>query len=63
LHFLACELCNTFKKGVCRNDGMVDEIFMFAITCGVFVVFTAILFGSRAKRKSTEIKIGKLSDT
>jgi uncharacterized membrane protein (DUF441 family) len=45
------------KKGEIYTNDMADEIFMFALTCGVFVVFTAILFGSRVKRKSTEVKI------
>ncbi|MGC2597603.1 MAG: hypothetical protein WA395_05685, partial [Nitrososphaeraceae archaeon] len=55
---------NTFKKGgSIYTRKMADEIFMFALTCGVFVVFTAILFGSRVKRKSAELKIGETTNT
>jgi hypothetical protein len=31
---------------------MADKVFIYAITAGVFVVLTAILFGSRVKRNS-----------
>lgn len=31
---------------------MADLPYMYAIVTGVFIVFTAILFGSRAKRLS-----------
>jgi hypothetical protein len=29
---------------------MADEIFMYAVTAGVFAAFTALLFTARAKR-------------
>ena len=38
---------------------MADEVFIYAVTAGVFVVLTAILFGSRAKRLSSGDKIEK----
>ncbi|HEV3433300.1 MAG TPA: hypothetical protein VG098_04850 [Nitrososphaera sp.] len=31
---------------------MAEEIFMFAVTAGVFVFLVGVLFGSRAKRYS-----------
>ena len=31
---------------------MAEEIFMFAVTAGVFVFLVAVLFGSRARRYS-----------
>jgi len=31
---------------------MADLVYMYAIVTGVFVVFTGILFGARAKRLS-----------
>ena len=38
---------------------MADQVFMYAIVAGVFVVLTAILFGSRVKRHSAEAKTEK----
>jgi len=35
---------------------MADQVFMYAIIAGVFVVLTGILFWSRASRKSEERK-------
>lgn len=35
---------------------MADQVFMYAVAAGSFAVLTAILFGSRAKRKSEERK-------
>ena len=35
----------------------MDEIFMYGITAGAFVVLTGILFGSRSKRKAEEKKL------
>jgi len=32
---------------------MADAMFMFSVTAGIFVFFTAICFGSRAKRYSS----------
>jgi hypothetical protein len=32
---------------------MAEEMFMFAVTTGVFVFLVGILFGSRAKRYSS----------
>jgi hypothetical protein len=31
---------------------MAEEVFMFAVTTGIFVFLTAIVFGARAKRYS-----------
>jgi hypothetical protein len=31
---------------------MAEEMFMFAVTAGIFVFLVAVLFGSRAKRYS-----------
>lgn len=36
---------------------MTDEIFMYGIAAGAFVVLTGILFGSRSKRKAEERKL------
>jgi len=38
---------------------MADQVFMYIVTIGVFVVLTAILFGSRAKRHSNVDRIEK----
>jgi hypothetical protein len=35
---------------------MAVQVFMFAITAGVFTVFTALLFTARAKRYSQGFK-------
>ncbi|HET7285393.1 MAG TPA: hypothetical protein VFD60_08605 [Nitrososphaeraceae archaeon] len=35
---------------------MADQVFMFAVTAGVFAVFTALLFVARAKRYSQGFK-------
>ena len=35
---------------------MADEVFMYAVTTGIFAFLTAILFGSRAARKRHEQK-------
>jgi hypothetical protein len=35
---------------------MADQVFMFAITAGVFAAFTALLFVARAKRYSQGFK-------
>lgn len=35
---------------------MADQVFMYAIVAGAFVVLTGILFWSRASRKSEERK-------
>lgn len=35
---------------------MADQVFMYAIVAGVFVVLTGILFWSRSSRKSEERK-------
>jgi hypothetical protein len=34
------------------TTGMADQVFMFAVTTGVFAAFTALLFTARAKRYS-----------
>jgi hypothetical protein len=31
---------------------MADQVFMFAVTAGVFAAFTALMFTARAKRYS-----------
>ncbi|MGA7369513.1 MAG: hypothetical protein WBX01_10315 [Nitrososphaeraceae archaeon] len=36
---------------------MTDEIFMYGIAAGSLAVLTAILFGSRGKRKADERKL------
>jgi hypothetical protein len=36
---------------------MVDELFMFGVTTGVFVVLTGLLFASRAKRRSVDTEV------
>jgi hypothetical protein len=33
-----------------EQDIMADQLFMYAVTTGIFVFLVAILFGSRAKR-------------
>jgi len=33
---------------------MAEEVFMFAVTTGMFVFLTALLFGTRAARKRNE---------
>jgi len=38
---------------------MADQVFMYAIVAGVFVVLTGILFGSRVKRHAAEAKTEK----
>jgi hypothetical protein len=35
---------------------MADQVFMFAVTAGVFAAFTAVLFTARAKRYSLGFK-------
>jgi hypothetical protein len=35
---------------------MAEQVFMFAVTTGVFTAFTALLFASRAKRYSQGFK-------
>ena len=35
---------------------MADQLFMFAVTTGVFAAFTAVLFAARAKRYSQGFK-------
>jgi hypothetical protein len=35
---------------------MAEELFMFGITAGVFVIFTTILFGVRTKRNNLRIE-------
>ena len=39
----------SFMQG---SRNMAEEIFMFAVTAGVFVFLVAVLFGSRARRYS-----------
>jgi hypothetical protein len=34
------------------SDDMSEQMFMFAVTTGIFVFLTAIVFGVRAKRYS-----------
>jgi hypothetical protein len=45
-----CDKDIKFRTWLCGN--MAEEMFMFAVTTGVFVFLTAILFGARAKRYS-----------
>ena len=35
---------------------MADQVFMFAVTAGVFAAFTAVMFVARAKRYSQGFK-------
>ena len=35
---------------------MAEQVFMFAVTTGVFTAFTALLFAARAKRYSQGFK-------
>jgi len=35
---------------------MADQVFMFAVTAGVFAAFTAVMFAARAKRYSQGFK-------
>jgi hypothetical protein len=38
------------------TTGMADQVFMFAVTTGVFAAFTALLFTARVKRYSQGFK-------
>ena len=45
-----CDKDIKFQPWLC--DEMAEEMFMFAVTAGIFVFLTAIVFGARAKRYS-----------
>jgi hypothetical protein len=42
---------------------MADQVFMYAIVAGAFVILTGILFWARASRKSEERKSTSTSAT
>jgi hypothetical protein len=48
------ELGITLSSTVTISFMMADAMFMFEVTAGIFVFLTAILFGSRAKRRSSQ---------
>jgi len=47
-----------FDKNIRFQDrlpsGMAEEMFMFAVTTGIFAFLAAVLFGSRARRYRQE---------
>jgi hypothetical protein len=47
---LPCDKDIKFQAWLCGD--MSEEMFMFAVTTGVFAFLTAIVFGARAKRYS-----------
>jgi hypothetical protein len=49
---------NNLSSSDTKYDSMADAVFMYAVTAGIFVFLTAILFGSRAKRYSSGFNVG-----
>ncbi len=48
---LPCNKDIKFQAWLCGD--MAEEMFMFAVTAGVFAFLVAIVFGARAKRYSS----------
>jgi len=48
---LPCDKDIKFRAWLCGD--MAEEMFMFAVTTGIFVFLVAVVFGARAKRYSS----------